>query len=114
VAQLRAAFQAGGGSLIPCTLTPRRTERPTRSPRAAPSAWSVASMRRRHGYGAWTVPEELIRWFPERVEGSLAVGTRSALVFPDQRVWWDVTALESDRIMGAIGSGRAVGRHAQI
>jgi uncharacterized protein YndB with AHSA1/START domain len=48
-------------------------------------------------YRAWTVPEELIRWFPERVEGSLAVGTRSTLVFPDQRVWWDVTVLESDR-----------------
>jgi len=25
------------------------------------------------------------------------VGTRSTLVFPDQRVWWDVTVLESDR-----------------
>jgi uncharacterized protein YndB with AHSA1/START domain len=48
-------------------------------------------------YRAWTVPEELIRWFPDRVEGSLAVGTRSTLVFPDQRVWWDVTVLESDR-----------------
>ena len=43
------------------------------------------------------MPEELIRWFPERVDGSLAVGTRSTLVFPDQRVWWDVTVLESDR-----------------
>ena len=48
-------------------------------------------------YRCWTVPEELIRWFPQRVEGSLAVGTRSTLVFPDQRVWWDVTVLESDR-----------------
>jgi uncharacterized protein YndB with AHSA1/START domain len=48
-------------------------------------------------YRAWTVPEELIRWFPQRVEGSLAVGTRSTLVFPDQRVWWDVTVVESDR-----------------
>jgi uncharacterized protein YndB with AHSA1/START domain len=48
-------------------------------------------------YRAWTVPEELVRWFPQRVEGSLAVGTRSTLVFPDQRVWWDVTVLESDR-----------------
>jgi uncharacterized protein YndB with AHSA1/START domain len=48
-------------------------------------------------YRCWTVPEELIRWFPQRVEGSLAVGTRSTLVFPDQRVWWDVSVLESDR-----------------
>ena len=37
------------------------------------------------------------RWFPQRIEGSLAVGTRSVLVFPDQRVWWDVSVLESDR-----------------
>jgi uncharacterized protein YndB with AHSA1/START domain len=48
-------------------------------------------------YRCWTVPEELIRWFPQRVEGSLAVGTRSVLVFPDQRVCWDVSVLESDR-----------------
>jgi uncharacterized protein YndB with AHSA1/START domain len=48
-------------------------------------------------YRCWTVPDELIRWFPQRVEGSLAVGTRSTLVFPDQRVWWDVTVVESDR-----------------
>lgn len=48
-------------------------------------------------YRSWTDPEELARWFPERVEGSLAAGTRSILVFPDQRVWWDVTVLESDR-----------------
>jgi hypothetical protein len=39
----------------------------------------------------------LIRWFPQRIEGSLAAGTRSVLIFPDQRVWWDVTVLESDR-----------------
>jgi uncharacterized protein YndB with AHSA1/START domain len=48
-------------------------------------------------YRCLTVPEELIRWVPQRVEGSLAVGTRSILVFPDQRVWWDVSVLESDR-----------------
>ena len=48
-------------------------------------------------YRCWTVPEELVRWFPQRIEGSLAVGTRSTLVFPDQRVWWDVSVLESDR-----------------
>ena len=48
-------------------------------------------------YRCWTVPEELIRWFPQRIEGSLAAGTRSVLIFPDQRVWWDVSVLESDR-----------------
>jgi len=37
------------------------------------------------------------RWFPERIEGSLALATRSILVFPDQRVSWDVTVLQSDR-----------------
>ena len=36
-------------------------------------------------YRSWTVPEELIRWFPQRIEGSLAAGTRSVLIFPDQR-----------------------------
>ena len=44
-----------------------------------------------------TDPEELVRWFPERIEGSIAVRTRSTLVFPDQRVWWDVAVMENDR-----------------
>jgi uncharacterized protein YndB with AHSA1/START domain len=48
-------------------------------------------------YRCWTDPEELVRWFPERIEGSLALATRSILVFPDQRVSWDVTVLQSDR-----------------
>ncbi len=48
-------------------------------------------------YRCWTDPEELVRWFPERIEGSLALATRSTLVFPDQRVTWDVTVLQSDR-----------------
>ncbi len=50
-------------------------------------------------YRCWTDPEEIVRWFPERIEGSLALNTRSVLVFPDQRVWWDVIALESDRTL---------------
>ena len=45
-------------------------------------------------YRAWSSPEALAEWFPDAVEGSLAPGTRSVLVFPDQRVWWDV--LESE------------------
>ena len=48
-------------------------------------------------YRCWTDPEEIVRWFPERIEGSLALGTRSILVFPNQRVSWDVTLLQSDR-----------------
>lgn len=48
-------------------------------------------------FRCWTDPEEIVRWFPEQVEGSLAAGTRTMLVFPDQRVWWDVTILEPDR-----------------
>jgi uncharacterized protein YndB with AHSA1/START domain len=47
-------------------------------------------------YRAWSSPEALSEWFPESVEGSLAVGARSTLVFPDERVWWEVTAAEPD------------------
>jgi len=39
---------------------------------------------------AWSDPEELARWFPDRVDGALAVGARTVLVWQDQRVWWDV------------------------
>jgi uncharacterized protein YndB with AHSA1/START domain len=45
-------------------------------------------------YRAWSSPEALAEWFPDSVEGSLAPGTRSTLVFPDQRVWWDVLEAE--------------------
>jgi len=48
-------------------------------------------------YRCWTDPEELVRWFPEQIDGSLALNTRSMLVFPDDRVWWDVIDLASDR-----------------
>lgn len=41
-------------------------------------------------FRAWSDPEELARWFPQRVEGGLAVGARTVLAWPDQRVWWDV------------------------
>ncbi len=42
-------------------------------------------------------PEELARWGPTEIDGSLALRTRSVLVFPDRRIWWDVITLESDR-----------------
>jgi uncharacterized protein YndB with AHSA1/START domain len=45
-------------------------------------------------YRAWSSPEALAEWFPDSVEGSLAPGTRSTLVFPDQRVWWEVVEAE--------------------
>jgi len=45
-------------------------------------------------YHAWSQPEDLARWLPHRVEGSLAVGARTVLVWPTQRVWWDVTLAE--------------------
>lgn len=42
-------------------------------------------------FRSWTDPEELARWLPDRIEGGLAVGARSTLVWPEARVWWDVT-----------------------
>jgi uncharacterized protein YndB with AHSA1/START domain len=39
---------------------------------------------------AWADPEELARWFPDRVEGAIAVGARTMLVWQNHRVWWDV------------------------
>lgn len=41
----------------------------------------------------WTDPDELMRWFPARVDGSLAVGARTTLVWPREQVWWEVTGL---------------------
>ena len=46
---------------------------------------------------AWTDPEELARWLPEQVEGALAVGALTVLVWPDRRVWWDVTEARPGR-----------------
>lgn len=48
-------------------------------------------------FRAWSAPEELARWFPERIEGGLAVGARSVLVWPDRRVWWDVIEAHPNR-----------------
>lgn len=45
-------------------------------------------------YRAWSAPEALAEWYPDRVEGSLMPGTRSTLVFRNHRVWWDVLAAE--------------------
>ncbi|HEY7942626.1 MAG TPA: SRPBCC domain-containing protein [Candidatus Limnocylindrales bacterium] len=48
-------------------------------------------------FRAWSDPEELVRWLPIQIEGDLAVKARSVLVWPDERVWWDVVAAEPDR-----------------
>ncbi len=48
-------------------------------------------------FRAWSDPEELVRWLPSQIEGDLAVKARSILVWPDERVWWDVIAAEPDR-----------------
>jgi uncharacterized protein YndB with AHSA1/START domain len=45
-------------------------------------------------YRAWSAPDALAEWFPDSVEGSLAPGTRSTLVFPNERVWWEVLEAE--------------------
>jgi uncharacterized protein YndB with AHSA1/START domain len=47
-------------------------------------------------YRAWYQPDALTTWFPDAVEGSLAPGTRSTLVFPNRRVWWDVLEAEPE------------------
>ncbi len=46
-------------------------------------------------YRAWADPEELARWFPDRVEGGLTVGARTTLVWEDHRVWWEVIEARS-------------------
>ncbi len=48
-------------------------------------------------FRAWTDPEELARWLPERLEGSLAVGARTTLVWPETRTWWDVIEVHPDQ-----------------
>ena len=41
-------------------------------------------------FRAWSDPEELARWLPERIDGGLAAGARSVLLWARSRVWWDV------------------------
>jgi len=45
-------------------------------------------------YRAWSDPEILTTWFAPRVEGSLAVGARSILVWSDRRAWLDMLEAE--------------------
>lgn len=48
-------------------------------------------------FRTWADPEELARWFPERIEGGLAVGSRSVLVWSERRVWWEVIEANPSR-----------------
>ncbi len=48
-------------------------------------------------FRAFSDPEELARWFPELVEGGLAVGSRTTLVWPEQRLWWEVVEATPSR-----------------
>ncbi len=41
-------------------------------------------------FRAWSEPAELARWLPDRIEGSLGVGTRSVLRSSGGEVWWDM------------------------
>jgi uncharacterized protein YndB with AHSA1/START domain len=72
-------------------------------PRVGNALQRWVRMRRRLGaapervFRAWADPEELARWFPEQVEGGLAVGLRSMLVWPERRVWWDVIEANPSR-----------------
>jgi uncharacterized protein YndB with AHSA1/START domain len=47
-------------------------------------------------FRAWSDPEELARWLPERIEGALAAGTRSELLWAHTRTWWDVQEVRPD------------------
>jgi uncharacterized protein YndB with AHSA1/START domain len=54
-------------------------------------------------FRVWTDPEELPRWLPDRLEGSLAPNSRSVLVWRRERLWWDVVAVEpNDRFSARI------------
>lgn len=85
-------------------MSPTRKKAPPDGPAEAtvpiPEPIRTVQLRRRvdappyRVYRAWSSPEALSEWFPDSVEGSLTPGTRSTLVFPDQRVWWEVLEAE--------------------
>ncbi len=45
-------------------------------------------------YRAWSDPAEMTQWFPRRVVGSLAPGSRSELIWSRVRTWVDVVIAE--------------------
>jgi uncharacterized protein YndB with AHSA1/START domain len=48
-------------------------------------------------YRAWADPEELARWLPERIDGGLAVGAQSVLVWADRSETWHVVEANPNR-----------------
>lgn len=48
-------------------------------------------------YRAWSDPVAMTAWFAPHVEGSLAVATRSVLIWSDRRVWLDMLEAEPER-----------------
>jgi uncharacterized protein YndB with AHSA1/START domain len=50
-------------------------------------------------YRAWSDPVELAHWFAPRVEGSLAVGASSVLIWHDRRVTLQVLEAHPDEIV---------------
>jgi uncharacterized protein YndB with AHSA1/START domain len=63
-------------------------------------------------YRAWADPEELARWLPERIEGGLAVGSQSALVWADRRELWHVTEAQPNRTFAFLRSSSTTDRSA--
>ena len=81
----------------------RPTEPTTGTPAARPGRPRWVRIERRldaspeRVYRAWADPAEMTRWFPLRIEGSLAPGTRSELVWSRRRTWIDVLAAEPNQ-----------------
>jgi uncharacterized protein YndB with AHSA1/START domain len=63
-------------------------------------------------YRAWSDPEELARWLPERIEGGLAVGTESVLVWADRRETWQVIEAQPNRSFAFLRSPETRGHSA--
>ena len=87
---------AGAGAAAPGAQETAQTG--TTVPRGTQTLRTVAIERRLDAtpdrvIRCWTDPDELMRWFPIRVDGSLAVGARTTLVWPREQVWWEVTDL---------------------
>ena len=102
-AEAAAANRAAGGNAADAAGaaapgTAETAQTGTTVPRGTQTLRTVAIERRLDAtpdrvIRCWTDPDELMRWFPIRVDGSLAVGARTTLVWPREQVWWEVTDL---------------------
>jgi hypothetical protein len=68
----------------------RRDCRPGRSPTGGSAPAGASTRHRTECFGRRPIRRNLARWLPEQIDGDLSVGSRSSLVWPDQRVWWEV------------------------